>query len=162
MVNGPKLRCEMLKVLLVLRKLLRKSSTFGEIQDFFKKAEEKLSLICAERVMLEEYMRKASLEYPGDGKFLALHEKYVNLFKDPISFNDDGNGDNGGDDDDGNRDNDGDDDANDGDGNGDEEDANEGDKDPNGSNPSFGFTKICLDDFGNDSGPTEKESSRSN
>nr|GEW30542.1 peptidase C48, SUMO/sentrin/Ubl1 [Tanacetum cinerariifolium] len=60
-------------------------------------------------VMLEEYMRKASLEYPDDGKFLALHEKYVNLFKDPISFNDDGNGDNGGDDDDGNRDNDGDD-----------------------------------------------------
>ncbi|GKE58777.1 hypothetical protein Tco_1497962, partial [Tanacetum coccineum] len=46
-------------------------------------------------VMLEEYMRKASLEYLGDGKNLALHEKYVNLFKDPISFNDDGNGDNG-------------------------------------------------------------------
>ncbi|GKG19259.1 hypothetical protein Tco_0376358, partial [Tanacetum coccineum] len=55
-------------------------------------AEEKLSSIYAERVMLEEYIRKASLEYPGDG----------NLFKDPISFNDDGNGDNGGDDDDGN------------------------------------------------------------
>ncbi|GJZ86280.1 hypothetical protein Tco_0657890, partial [Tanacetum coccineum] len=121
-------------------------STFGEILDFFKKAEEKLFLIYAKRVMLEEYMRKASLEYPGDGKFLALHEKYVNLFKDPISFNDDGNGDN-----------DGDDDANDGDGNGDEEDVDEGDKDPNGSNMSFGFTKISLDDFGNDSGPTEKE-----
>ncbi|GKC04023.1 hypothetical protein Tco_0995633, partial [Tanacetum coccineum] len=119
-----------------------------------KKAEEKLSLICAERVMLEEYMRKASLEYPGDGKFLALHEKYVNPFKDPISFNDDGNVDNDGDDDDGN----GDDDANDGDGNRDEEDTNEGDKDPNGSNSSFGFTKISLDDFGNDSGPTKKES----
>ncbi|GKF69323.1 hypothetical protein Tco_0202380, partial [Tanacetum coccineum] len=97
--------------------------------DFFKKAEEKLSLICAKKFMLEEYMRKASLEYPGDGKFLA---KYVNLFKDPISFNDDGNGDNGGDDDDGNGDNDGDDDANDGDANKGEEDANEGDKDPNG------------------------------
>ncbi|GKF92895.1 hypothetical protein Tco_0279614, partial [Tanacetum coccineum] len=148
----------MLKVLLVLRKLRRKRyvvsllsheiqseshdirqdliSTFGEIQDFFKKAEEKFSLICAERVMLEEYMREASLEYPSDGKFLALHEKYVNLFKDPISINDDGNEDNGGDDDDRNGDND----EDDGDGNGDEEDANEGDKDPNGSNPSFGFT----------------------
>nr|GEV34707.1 ulp1 protease family, C-terminal catalytic domain-containing protein [Tanacetum cinerariifolium] len=98
--------------------------------------------------MLEEYIRKASLEYPGDGKFLALHEKYVNLFKAPISLNDDGNRDNGGDDDDdGNEDNDGDDDVNDGDGNGDEEDKNEGDKDPNGSNLSFGFTKISLDDF---------------
>nr|GEU90786.1 hypothetical protein [Tanacetum cinerariifolium] len=55
-----------------------------------------------DRVMLEEYMRKASLEYPSDGKFLALHEKYVSLFKDPISFNDDGNGEKGGDNDDGN------------------------------------------------------------
>ncbi|GKE09933.1 ulp1 protease family, C-terminal catalytic domain-containing protein, partial [Tanacetum coccineum] len=107
--------------------------------DFFKKAEEKLSLICAERVMLEEYMRKARLENPGDGKFIGLHEKYFNLFKDPISFEDDGNGD------------DGDDDANDGDGNVEENDANECDKNPNGSNQSFGFNKISLDDFGNDS-----------
>nr|GEW91251.1 hypothetical protein [Tanacetum cinerariifolium] len=83
-------------------------------------------------------MRKASLKCPGDGKFVALHEKYVNLFKDPISFEDDGNGDNVGDDDDEN----GDDDENrDDDGgnvnndvNGDSEDVNEGDKDPNGSN----------------------------
>ncbi|GJY34946.1 hypothetical protein Tco_0419415 [Tanacetum coccineum] len=51
----------------------------------------------------------------------------------------------------------GDDDANDGDGNVDENDANECDKNPNGSNQSFGFNKISLDDFGNDSGPTESE-----
>ncbi|GJY46339.1 hypothetical protein Tco_0435402 [Tanacetum coccineum] len=114
--------------------------------DFFKKAEEKLSLICAERVMLEEYMRKARLENPGDGKFIGLHEKYFNLFKDPISFEDDGNGNNVGDDDDGNGD-DGDDDANDGDGNVDENDANECDKNPNGSNQSFCFN----------SGPTESQ-----
>ncbi|GJU52675.1 hypothetical protein Tco_1226389 [Tanacetum coccineum] len=96
--------------------------------------------------MLEEYLSKANLEYPGDGKFLDLHEKYVQLFKDPISFNDDGNGDN-----------DEDDDANDGDGNRDDEGGNldddgEGDKDPFRSNPSFGFSKIRLDDFGTDSG----------
>nr|GFC30950.1 hypothetical protein [Tanacetum cinerariifolium] len=130
-----------------------------------KKAEEKLSLICAERVILEDCMRKASLKCPGDGKFVALHKKYVNLFKDPISFEDDGNGDNVGDDDDENRDDDenGDDDggnvnndANDCDGNGDEEYVNEDDKDPNGSNPSFGFSKISLEDFDNDSGPAEK------
>nr|GEU89068.1 hypothetical protein [Tanacetum cinerariifolium] len=102
--------------------------------------------------------RKASLEYHGDGKFLALHEKYDNLFKDPISFNDDRNGDSDGDDEDGNGDNDGDDDVNDGDGNRDEEDENEGDKDPNGSNPNFGFTKISLDNFGKDNGRTEKKS----
>ncbi|GJU06502.1 hypothetical protein Tco_1122932, partial [Tanacetum coccineum] len=131
-----------------------------------KKAEEKLSLICAERVMLEEYMRKARLENPGDGKFIGLHGKYFNLFKDPISFEDDGNGNNVEDDDDGNGDDgddddgngdDGDDDANDGDGNVDKNDANECDKNPNGSNQSFGFNKISLDDFGNDSGPTESE-----
>ncbi|GJR50950.1 hypothetical protein Tco_1401471 [Tanacetum coccineum] len=135
------------------------SAENSEKEDFFKKAEEKLSLICAERVMLEEYMRKARLENPGDGKFIGLHEKYFNLFKDPISFEDDGNGNNVGDDDDGNGDDgdDGDDDANDGDGNVDENDANECDKNPNGSNQSFGFNKISLDDFGNDSGPTESE-----
>ncbi|GKA37489.1 ulp1 protease family, C-terminal catalytic domain-containing protein [Tanacetum coccineum] len=106
--------------------------------------------------MLEEYMRKARLENPGDGKFIGLHEKYFNLFKDPISFEDDRNGNNVGDDDDGNGD-DGDDDANDGNGNVDENDANECDKNLNGSNQSFGFNKISLDDFGNDSGLTKSE-----
>nr|GEX77562.1 hypothetical protein [Tanacetum cinerariifolium] len=123
-------------------------------------AEEKLSLICVERVILEDYMRKASLKCPGDGKFVALHEKYVNLFKDPISFENDKNRDNVGDDDDENGDDDGgnvDNHSNDCDGNGDEEDVNEGDKDPNGGNPSFGFSKINLEDFGNDSGPAEKD-----
>nr|GEY59066.1 hypothetical protein [Tanacetum cinerariifolium] len=121
--------------------------------DLIKKAEEKLSLICVERVMLEDYMRKASLKCPSDGKFVALHEKYVNLFKNSISFEDNGNGDNVGDDDDENGDDDGgnaDNDANDGDGNRDEEDVNEGDKYLNGSNPSFGFSKISLEDFSND------------
>nr|GEY49802.1 hypothetical protein [Tanacetum cinerariifolium]GEY66206.1 hypothetical protein [Tanacetum cinerariifolium] len=110
--------------------------------------------------MLEEYMRKANLKCPGNGKFIALHEKHVYLFKDPISFEDDGNGDNVDDDDDENGDDDCgnvDNDANDGDGNRDEEDVNEGDKDPNGSNPSFGFSKISLEDFGNDRGPAEKD-----
>ncbi|GKB42671.1 hypothetical protein Tco_0887613 [Tanacetum coccineum] len=161
MVNGLKLRAKKLKGLWVIRKLLRK------------------------RLLLEEYMRKASLEYPDDGiKFLDLHEKYVQLFKNPISFNVDGNEDNDGDDNgdddaddgDGNGDNDGDDDADDdaddgdgigdndrdddaddGDGNGDDEDGNldddgdrngdgEDDKNPSGSNPSFGFSKISLED----------------
>ncbi|GKD77111.1 hypothetical protein Tco_1339732 [Tanacetum coccineum] len=73
------------------------SAENSEKEDFFKKAKEKLSLICAERVMLEEYMRKDRLENPSDGKFIGLHEKYFNLFKDPISFEDDGNGNNVGD-----------------------------------------------------------------
>ncbi|GJW30628.1 ulp1 protease family, C-terminal catalytic domain-containing protein [Tanacetum coccineum] len=114
----------------------------------FKRAEEKLAAICSERVFLEDLMRKASSAYPGDGKFVELQAKYVQVFRDPISFDVDMdvvNESNGDDDND-----------NDGDGNGDEEDANDGDE--NGSNPSFGFSKISLDDFGNDIGPTEKES----
>ncbi|GKE63148.1 hypothetical protein Tco_1513515, partial [Tanacetum coccineum] len=115
-------------------------------------AEEKLAAICSERVLLENLIRKASSDYPCDGKFVELQEKYVQVFRDPISFDvdvDAGNDDN--------KDDDGDDD-NDSDGNGDEEDVNEGDKDTNGSNPSFGFSKISLDDFPNDSGPTGIES----
>ncbi|GKA90401.1 ulp1 protease family, C-terminal catalytic domain-containing protein, partial [Tanacetum coccineum] len=64
----------------------------------------------------------ASLEYHGDGRFLKIHEKYVQLFKEPISFNDDDVGsrnDDGNGDDDGNGN--GDDESNDKDGgNGDE------------------------------------------
>ncbi|GJT78222.1 hypothetical protein Tco_1044947 [Tanacetum coccineum] len=97
-------------------------SKTSEKEALFKRAEEKLAAICSER--------------------------YVQVFRDPISFDVDMdvvNESNGDDDND-----------NDGDGNGDEEDANDGDE--NGSNPSFGFSKISLDDFGNDIGPTEKES----
>ncbi|GJU57124.1 hypothetical protein Tco_1234890 [Tanacetum coccineum] len=118
------------------------------VNDIARNAEEKLAAICSERVFLEDLMRKASSAYPGDGKFVELQAKYVQVFRDPISFDVDMdvvNESNGDDDND-----------NDGDGNGDEEDANDGDE--NGSNPSFGFSKISLDDFGNDIGPTEKES----
>nr|GEW61044.1 hypothetical protein [Tanacetum cinerariifolium] len=48
-------------------------------------------------------------------------------------------------------------DANDSDKNMDEEDVNKGDKDLNGSNPSFGFSKISLEDFGNDKGVAKKD-----
>ncbi|GKE31809.1 hypothetical protein Tco_1451131, partial [Tanacetum coccineum] len=104
-------------------------------------SKEKLSLIYDERVLLEDYMRKASLEYPGGGKFIKLYEKYVQLFKESISFNDDyvgsgnddGNGgDDFGDDDDGNGDDDaGVDDVGNGDddGNGEDVDGNDNDKD---------------------------------
>ncbi|GJR63411.1 hypothetical protein Tco_1505573 [Tanacetum coccineum] len=78
--------------------------------------EENISLICQERVLLEEYIKKASLENHGDGKFLDLHEKYVKLFKNPISLDVDGNRDNDEDD--------GDDDAYDVDRNRDDEDGN--------------------------------------
>nr|GFB63644.1 hypothetical protein [Tanacetum cinerariifolium] len=120
----------------------------------FKRAKEKLTTICSKRVLLKNLIRKASSDYPGDGKFVELQEKYVYVFRDPISFVvdvDAGNDSNG--DDDGDDDND-----KDSNGNANEEDVNEGDKDPNGSNLSFRFSNISLDDFHNDSGPTGIES----
>ncbi|GJZ54957.1 hypothetical protein Tco_0610150 [Tanacetum coccineum] len=74
-------------------------------------AEEKLASICSERVRLEDLLRKANSDYHGDGKFVELQEKYVQVFKDPISFDVGMNsvdGDDGDDDDgDGNGDDDG-------------------------------------------------------
>ncbi|GKC06850.1 hypothetical protein Tco_0998460 [Tanacetum coccineum] len=124
-------------------------------------------------------MRKASSDYPGDRKFFELQEKYVQVFRDPISFDvyvnsvdggNDSDGDDDGDDDndDGNGNNDGElnDDNDDGNGNNDEElndDNDDGngnndeelnDEDNLGSNPSFGFSKIGLDDF--DKHPSKK------
>ncbi|GKD06126.1 hypothetical protein Tco_1181100, partial [Tanacetum coccineum] len=101
----------------------------------------------------EDLMRKASSDYPGDQKFVELQEKYVQVFTDPILFDVDVNSVDDGDD------SDGDDDNNDGNGNNDEElnddnddsngnnDEELNDEDTSGSNPSFGFSKIGLDDF---------------
>nr|GEW78498.1 hypothetical protein [Tanacetum cinerariifolium]GEW84672.1 hypothetical protein [Tanacetum cinerariifolium] len=100
------------------------------------------------------YLMKQRQELELKYHVLGLLDLRVEWTEDPISFDVDldvGNDRNG--DDDWNDDND-----NDSDGNGVEEDVNEGDKDPNGSNPSFGFSKISLDDFHNDSGPTGIES----
>ncbi|GJZ52501.1 hypothetical protein Tco_0607016, partial [Tanacetum coccineum] len=120
----------------------------------------------------EDLMRKASSNYPGDQKFVKLQEKYVQVFKDPISFDVDVNSVDGGNNSDG--DDDGDDDNDDGNGNNDEElnddnddgngnnyeelndDNDDGngnnneelnDEDTLGSNSSFGLSKIGLDDF---------------
>ncbi|GJX64685.1 hypothetical protein Tco_0299028, partial [Tanacetum coccineum] len=84
----------------------------SEKEDLFKRAEEKLASICSERVRLEDLLRKANSDYHGDGKFVELQEKYVQVFKDPISFDVGMNSVDG---------DDGDDD--DGDGNGDDEDG---------------------------------------
>nr|GEW88438.1 hypothetical protein [Tanacetum cinerariifolium] len=116
-------------------------------------AEEKVVSICPERVFLEYLMRKASSGYPGDQKFVELQEKYVQVFRDPISFDVDVNSIDGGNDSDGDDDNDDgngnnneklNDDNDDGNGNNDEE---LNDEDTLGSNPSFSFSKIGLDDL---------------
>ncbi|GJU01108.1 hypothetical protein Tco_1111446 [Tanacetum coccineum] len=56
----------------------------------FKNAKEKLATVCSEIVFLEYLIRKASLEYRGDTKFLELQEKYVQVSD---GGNDVGNGD---------------------------------------------------------------------
>ncbi|GKG40733.1 hypothetical protein Tco_0469945, partial [Tanacetum coccineum] len=45
----------------------------------FKKAKEKLASICSERVVLEDLIRKASSDYPGDRKFVELQEKLLGV-----------------------------------------------------------------------------------
>ncbi|GJU45033.1 hypothetical protein Tco_1202299 [Tanacetum coccineum] len=126
----------------------------SEKEDLFKRAEEKLASICSERVRLEDLLRKANSDYHGDGKFVELQEKYVQVFKDPISFDvgmnsvdgddgDDDDGDGNGDDDgtrdddargdsDVNRDDDNADSRNDDDGNRNEDDAGNGDDEDGG------------------------------
>ncbi|GJZ10562.1 hypothetical protein Tco_0545321 [Tanacetum coccineum] len=78
-----------------------------------KEVEEKLSIVCAERVFLQECLMKASENYRGDGKFFELHQKYAEVFKNPVeigyfkSSSDDGNNGDGIDDDDDDGGNDG-------------------------------------------------------
>ncbi|GJU94879.1 hypothetical protein Tco_1319635 [Tanacetum coccineum] len=78
-----------------------------------KEVEEKLSIVCAERVFLRECLMKASENYRGDGKFFELHQKYAGVFKNLIeigyfkSSSDDGNNGDGIDDDDDDGGNDG-------------------------------------------------------
>nr|GEY73058.1 hypothetical protein [Tanacetum cinerariifolium] len=97
---------------------------------------EKLATICSERVFLEDLMRKASLVYRGYVKFVELQETYIQVFRDPISFDVDVSSVDGG------NDSDGDDDNDQGNIN---KDLN--DKEPLGSSLSFGFSKVSLDDF---------------
>nr|GEV94647.1 hypothetical protein [Tanacetum cinerariifolium] len=91
-------------------------------------AKEKLASICSERVILEDLIRKASSDYPDGGNDNDGDDK-------GDDDNDDGNENNdeelNDDNDDGNRNND--------------EELN--DKDTLGSNLSFGFSKIGLDDL---------------
>ncbi|GJZ57435.1 hypothetical protein Tco_0612929 [Tanacetum coccineum] len=109
----------------------------------FKKAEEKLATICSKRVVLEDLMRKASSDYPDGGNDSDgdddgdddNDDENRNNDEELNDDNDDGNGNN---DEELNVDND------DGNGNNDEE---LNDEDTLGRNPSFGFSKIGLDDF---------------
>ncbi|GKG26279.1 hypothetical protein Tco_0399425, partial [Tanacetum coccineum] len=54
--------------------------------NLIKKAKEKLSIVCSERVFLEGRLMTASEKYPGDRKFFEIHKKYVEVFKNPIEF----------------------------------------------------------------------------
>ncbi|GJW29402.1 hypothetical protein Tco_0046277 [Tanacetum coccineum] len=89
--------------------------------------EEKLASICSETVVQEDLMKIASSDYSGDQKFVELQEKYVQVFRDPISFDVDVNSVDGG------NDSDGDDDNDDGNGNNDEE-FNDDNDEGNGNN----------------------------
>ncbi|GJS63140.1 peptidase C48, SUMO/sentrin/Ubl1 [Tanacetum coccineum] len=122
----------------------------SEKENLIKKAEEKLSIVCSERVFLEGCLMTASEKYPGDRKFFEIHQKYAEVFKNPIEFGyhesslgDDRNGDDdtgNGDDDDRN----GDDDA------GVDDDVNEDDYDNvDGNDSSVTDKEVRVEDDGN-------------
>ncbi|GJW53916.1 integrase, catalytic region, zinc finger, CCHC-type containing protein [Tanacetum coccineum] len=132
------------------------SMVTSEKENLIKKAKEKLSIVCSERVFLEGCLMTASEKYPGDRKFFDIHQKYAEVFKNPIEFGyhesslgDDRNGDDdtgNGDDDTGNGDDDdrnGDDDA------GVDDDVNEGDyNNVDGNDSSVTDKEVRVEDDG--------------
>ncbi|GJW44986.1 hypothetical protein Tco_0073785 [Tanacetum coccineum] len=126
------------------------SMVTSEKENLIKKAEEKLSIVCSERVFLEGCLMTASEKYPGDRKFFEIHQKYVEVFKKPIEFgyHESSLGDDGNDDDDtGNGD---DDDRNGDDDVGIDDDVNEDDYDNVDGNDSFVTDKdVRVEDDGN-------------
>ena len=56
------------------------------LQSFYQRIEEKLSIISDEKHDLEDILKHANSEYPGDKNVLRLYEKYVELFKETVSL----------------------------------------------------------------------------
>ncbi|PWA86068.1 ulp1 protease family, C-terminal catalytic domain-containing protein [Artemisia annua] len=78
-------------------------SSFKE--ELLKNLEEKLSILSIERIVVEELLVIAGVEFPGDLKLVELHQRYVQILKHPVSSNgedldraDDNGGDKGDDD----------------------------------------------------------------
>ncbi|GKB53069.1 hypothetical protein Tco_0903822, partial [Tanacetum coccineum] len=110
-----------------------KSTKSSSLPDSGQNKPQNLDTVC-----LSDLLMKASLVYPRDGLFVKLYEKYFQLFKEQMSFNDDADvnrdDDVGGDGDgDGDADGNGDDDARgDSDVNWDDDNAGSGNDDGNG------------------------------
>lgn len=56
------------------------------LQSFYQRIEEKLSIMSDEKHDLEDFLKHANSEYPGDKNVLRLYEKYVELFKETVSL----------------------------------------------------------------------------
>ena len=57
------------------------------MQSFYQRIEEKLSIISDEKRDLEDILKQANSEHPGDENVFRLYEKYVELFKETVSLN---------------------------------------------------------------------------
>ena len=57
------------------------------MQSFYQRIEEKLSIISDEKHDLEDILKQANSEHPGDENVFRLYEKYVELFKETVSLN---------------------------------------------------------------------------
>nr|GEX24484.1 hypothetical protein [Tanacetum cinerariifolium] len=67
----------------------RKSSVLAtNKKGFCSMIEEKISMISAEKIALEDLFKRANVEFPNDGKVIELYEKYRRLFKESVFVED--------------------------------------------------------------------------
>ena len=57
------------------------------MQSIYQRIEEKLSIISDEKRDLEDILKQANSEHPGNENVFRLYEKYVELFKETVSLN---------------------------------------------------------------------------
>ncbi|GKD49479.1 hypothetical protein Tco_1278455, partial [Tanacetum coccineum] len=61
---------------------------FMFVRIFCSTIEEKISMISAEKIALEDLLKKANAEFPNDEKVIELCEKYGRIFKDFVFVED--------------------------------------------------------------------------
>nr|GFA83931.1 hypothetical protein [Tanacetum cinerariifolium] len=63
-------------------------SKLDQIEDFCSMIEEKISMIFAEKIALEDLLKRANAEFPNDEKVIELCEKYKRLSKESVFVED--------------------------------------------------------------------------
>nr|GEU57468.1 hypothetical protein [Tanacetum cinerariifolium] len=62
--------------------------SFYFLQGFCGMIEDKISIIYAEKIALEDLFKRANVEFANDGKVIELYEKYIRIFKEYVIVED--------------------------------------------------------------------------